>query len=264
MITFAQISDTHFGTEVTDVVAALERCLKELNPDLILLSGDITQRARKSQFRAAKNFLEATGKPYFTIPGNHDLPLFDLITRFTRPYRFYKDFFGKREFIHVQNNVALVGLDATHPWHHKMGSLNLSHVSRILTDARKKLASKGLLLVSVHQPLLTAWKEDRSEEIIGERAIADLFSEHGVDAVISGHVHVPLICLSDKLYPDLQHPFVHIGAGTAVSHRTREGTPNSFNVIKADAAAATIEVFQYDYSATIDHFELFQHQIFTR
>lgn len=264
MITIAQISDTHFGTEVTDVVGALESSLKELNPDLVLLSGDITQRARKSQFMAAKKFLEATGKPYFTIPGNHDLPLFDIITRFTRPYRFYKDFFGKREFIHVQDNVALVGLDATHPWHHKMGSLNLPHVSRILTEARSKLEPKGLLLVSVHQPLLTAWREDRTEEMIGESKIANLFSEHGVDAVISGHVHVPLICLSDKAYPDLPRSFVHIGAGTAISHRTREGEPNSFNVIQADAAAATINVAQYDYSATTNGFEVIEQMTFAR
>ncbi len=264
MVTIAQISDTHFGTELPDVVAALQSSLKELDPDLIILSGDITQRARKSQFMAAKEFLEETRKPYFTIPGNHDLPLFDIITRFTRPYRFYKDFFGSREFIHVQNNVALIGLDATNPWHHKMGSLNLSHVSRILSETRKKLAPKGLLLVSVHQPLLTAWREDRTEEIIGERAIANLFSEHEVDAVMSGHVHVPLICLSDKTFPDLPRSFVHIGAGTAISHRTREGIPNSFNVIKADAATSTIDAAQYDYSAVTRRFGLVQQQIFAR
>lgn len=264
MMRIAQISDTHFGTEIPDVVKALQRSLKELDPDLILLSGDITQRARRSQFQAAMEFLKQTGKPYFTIPGNHDLPLFDIITRFTRPYRFYKDFFGKREFIHVDQNVALVGLDATHPWHHKMGSLDLKHVARILIEARKKLTGKGLLLVSVHQPLITAWEEDRTEEIIGDRGIANLFSEHHVDAVISGHVHVPLICLSDRDYPDLPSPFVHIGAGTAVSHRTREGKPNSFNVIKADGGASTIEAEQYDYSAEADQFKLIQQKTFQR
>lgn len=264
MITIAQISDTHFGTEIPSVVNSLQLFLIEKNPDFILLSGDITQRARRSQFHEARKFLEGTGKPYFTIPGNHDLPLFDLLSRLVCPYRLYSKFFGPREFIHVQENIALVGLDATGPERHKMGKLGIPQVTKTLVAARERIGPQGLLLVTVHQPLLTAWAEDRTEELLGERSIATLFSEHKVDAVISGHVHVPLICTSDKAYPTLTHRFIHIGAGTATSYRTREGKPNSFNMIKVDAARSSLEVAQYDYLPLAGTFSLVQEMKFAK
>lgn len=258
----AQISDTHFGTDVEQVVAALKNSLREAKPDFLLLSGDITQRARKSQFIKAQRFLEELELPYRTIPGNHDIPLFDVVTRFTKPYRLYTEFFGAREFTHIHNGIAVIGLDATGPSRHKQGQLDLDHVSTLLTTARQKIGQDALLIVSVHQPLLTAWPEDRSEEMIDEEHVAKLFSSFHVDAVLSGHVHVPLICTSDKAYPELPYPFIHIGAGTATSHRTREGKPNSFNMIDLNNSQKYIQVRQYDYQSEEKLFGLVTAQTF--
>jgi 3',5'-cyclic AMP phosphodiesterase CpdA len=247
MIRLAHISDTHFGTEIPAVVQALYNTLTSLKPDLLVLSGDITQRARRGQFSAARNFLEALAIPYLAIPGNHDIPLFDVFTRFTNPYRNYLKFFGNRECVRVVDNTAFVGLDATSPLRHKQGALNEEHVGKILADARQGAGPSGQIIVSVHQPLMTAWQEDRSEEMNEEGKVAELFARHQVDLVLSGHVHVPLICSSFKAYPDLPYSFVHSGAGTAISHRTREGKPNSFNFL--EIGSTDILVAQYDYRA---------------
>ncbi len=244
MIRVAHISDTHFGTEIPEVVQALRDGIASLRPDLLVLSGDITQRARRHQFAVAKNFLDSLGTPYLTVPGNHDIPLFDIFTRFTCPYRHYLNFFGNRECVRVIDNTAFVGLDATSPLRHKQGAISKAHTSRLLEEARQKAEQ---LIVIVHQPLMTAWYEDRSEEMNYVEDVAALFSNYQVDLVLSGHVHVPLLCSSAKAYPHLPYSFVHSGAGTATSHRTRENKPNSFNLLEIERL--DIMAAQYDYRA---------------
>ncbi len=260
----AQISDTHFGTEIPEVVKALEASLQIIKPDFILLSGDVTQRARKSQFIKAREFLEGTRLPFKVIPGNHDIPLFDLLTRFTNPYRLYQQFFGARGFVYVESHIAVIGLDATGPERHKQGKLDPEHISALLTSARQKVGSEGFLIVSVHQPLLTAWTEDRPEEMIDAGLIAQIFARFHVDAVLSGHVHVPLICTSEKEYPNLPYPFIHVGAGTATSHRTREGKPNSFDVIELNQHEQRIQVTQFDYQEQSKAFALKEEKVFLK
>lgn len=260
----AHISDTHFGTEIPEVAAAIKPVITREQPDIALLSGDITQRARRRQFEDARNFMNDLGVRYFSIPGNHDIPLFDVVSRFMTPYRLYKEIFGAREFIDVIGHIALIGLDATNPLRHTRGKLDLKDIESRLSIVRKQIGDKGILLVSVHQPLITAWKEDRTEELIGERETAELFTRYEVDAVLSGHVHVPLICTSEKAYPDLSRRFIHIGAGSATSYRTREGKPNSFNMVSIDPETASIGITQYDYDARKKAFHPLPALIFTR
>lgn len=245
MIRFAHLSDTHFGTDVARVTDAAYAALESLRPDFLVLSGDITQRASKAQFDKARAFLERTRLPCLTVPGNHDIPLFDLVTRFTTPYSRYEATFKDREFVHIADGVALVGFDATSPWRHKHGALDTAHARTVLGDARSRIGADGRIIVVVHQPLMTAWQKDRSEEIKDGAEIALLFSELRVDAVLCGHVHVPLICTSAKLSPLLPYSFVHSGAGTALSYRRRWRKPNSFNVI--EIGQDEINVTQNDY-----------------
>jgi predicted phosphodiesterase len=94
MTVLLQISDTHFGTEQAPVVEALTALAHQQRPDVVVLSGDITQRARPAQFRAARAFTDRLGAPVLAVPGNHDIPLFDLWTRLRSPYARYSAAFG--------------------------------------------------------------------------------------------------------------------------------------------------------------------------
>lgn len=245
MTLIAHISDTHFGTDIAAVRQALAIYLRDLHPDFIVLSGDITQRARSRQFFAARRFFDTVGSPVFAIPGNHDLPLFNLAARFLNPYHNYKKYFGPREFFHRKQDIAVVGLDATTPLRHTNGRLNFERTRKNLQHARDMIGNDGVLLVAVHQPVLTAWGEDRPEELENSLAITRLFSDMKVDVILSGHVHVPLICTTDKAYPDLPRPFIHSGAGTAVSHRTRAGKPNSFNTLRISEQKIAVTLHQF-------------------
>ena len=263
MTTIVQISDTHFGTEYPDIVAAAARAIERARPDIVILSGDITQRARRGQFAAAKRFLDALpGAVKLAIPGNHDLPLYNVAARFLSPYGNYRRDFGPREFAHSGDGFGIIGFDATSPYRHKDGRLATGHADRRLSAMRAALPAEALLIVAVHQPLATAWKEDRAQTLIDRHETAAVFARHRVDLVLSGHVHVPLLSTSRDRFPELGRHFILSNAGTATSWRTREGAPNSFNVIKLLPGNSVIALERLDHALEASEFLVEQEERF--
>lgn len=261
MTRIVHISDTHFGTEIPAVVAALLSAIHAQNPDVVLLSGDITQRARKDEFAAAAAFMrQCPDVPHLVIPGNHDLPLFNVLSRFVAPYGHYHTAFAEREAVWGNGDVAIVALDATHPLRHTRGRLNAPRLREAVAEARSGLKPHGLLLMAAHQPLVTAWQKDADETLVDAQASAILLSELRVDAALSGHVHVPIVETTHRFFDALVNPFVLAGAGTAVSGRTRKGVANSFNVLVVAPNALTVERHDFDGAA----FALAETCVFTR
>jgi 3',5'-cyclic AMP phosphodiesterase CpdA len=251
MTILVHLSDTHFGTEMPEVVRAVERALLRIQPHIVTITGDLTQRARASQFRATKTFLDALPADLkFVIPGNHDIPLFNLPLRMLDPYSDYTSVFGLREGVWCHDRIGIIGLNATSRWRHTRGALFEQDVIAHITRARSQLQPDALLVVCAHQPLVVALPEDRENILVDADKIAHLFAKHGVDLVLSGHVHMPLITTTRENFPTLTRHFVLSGAGTAVSHRIRSGAPNSFNVIRlermGDEASITIDLMEYD------------------
>lgn len=249
MTLIAHLSDTHFGTEVPEVVAAVQQALLTARPDIVLISGDITQRAHSSQFLAAKAFMDALPADIkFVIPGNHDIPLFNLPLRMAAPYSTYSHIFGLREGVWCHGDVGIIGYDATDRFRHTRGRLSKNQLATHIARARSQLKPGAILVACAHQPLVTAWPEDQENILIDASETAEIFAANGVDAVLSGHVHVPLIATTQTAFPSLSRHFVLSGAGTAVSHRTRPGAPNSFNLIQIAASATpaiTITLMEY-------------------
>src|SRR5690606_1600566 len=141
MTTIVQISDTHFGTEQPAVVQALEDHVREHGADLLILSGDITQRARGSQFAAARAFIErlhGLGVPEkLVIPGNHDIPLYNLFARALSPYGNYRAHFGDDlEPTFENDQVLVIGLNTTHPRRHKDGRVTAEQVQAVAERLR--------------------------------------------------------------------------------------------------------------------------------
>lgn len=250
----AHISDPHFGTDMPVLTTALATAIARIRPNVIVLSGDITQRARRWQFKRARDFFDHLGVPVLAIPGNHDVPLFDVASRLVCPLRLHKKYFGGAEFRRVINNIAFVGLDATSRFLHTRGRLNPTHADQTLAAARKAVGPDGLIMAAVHQPLSTAWAEDRREALINAGSIDALFSHHRIDVVMSGHVHVPMITSTDKLFPKTRHSYIFSGAGTSVSRRVRDGAPNSFNVIEVKRDNGRIRVDEIAYDPEADAF----------
>jgi len=228
MSVLLQISDTHFGTEQPHVVEALVALAIQQRPDVVVLSGDITQRARPAQFRAAKAFVDRLGAPVLAIPGNHDIALFDLWSRLTRPYARYALAFGAElEPVHASQDLLVVCVNTTRAWRHKNGEVSTAQIDRVA----KLLAAaspRQLRVVGVHQPAAVTQARDRPNLLRGHGAAMRAWSAAGVDLVMGGHIHLPYTLALHGLARRLWV----VQAGTAVSSRIRQGVPNSVNVLR--------------------------------
>jgi 3',5'-cyclic AMP phosphodiesterase CpdA len=228
MSVLLQISDTHFGTEQPPVVEALVALATQQRPDVVVLSGDITQRARPAQFRAARTFVERLGAPVLPIPGNHDIALFDLWSRLIRPYARYSAVFGPElEPVHAAADLLVIGVNTTRAWRHKNGEVStaqIDRVARLLRAARPQ----QLRVVVVHQPAAVTLDRDRTNLLRGHRAATQSWAAAGADLVMGGHIHLPYTLALQGLARRLWV----VQAGTAVSSRTRPGVPNSVNILR--------------------------------
>lgn len=242
-----QISDTHFGTEQAPIVDALVTLARQMLPDVVVLSGDITQRARPAQFSAARAFTDRLGLPVLAVPGNHDLPLFDLWTRLMRPYARYRAAFGNDlEPVHQSAELMVVCVNTTRVWRHKDGEISTSQVDRV-AGLLQAAGSAQLRVVVVHQPVAVTREEDRPNRLHGHAHALRHWASAGADLVMGGHIHLPFVLPLDGL----GRPMWAVQAGTAVSARVRAQVPNSVNLLRwgKDAAPGCCAVEQWDFSS---------------
>lgn len=229
------LSDPHFGTILPGVQEALVGCVKELSPGLVILTGDITQRARGREFRAARGFVESLGTvPFIGLPGNHDIPLTNLLRRIFRPYEGYKRLFvNYLEKDHHHGDVRVTGLASTSRWRHVQGNLNLNHVQDRLVQQGKQSKAK-VHIVAFHHPMDCRQHQDEKNLLKGREGAIELFERNGVDLIIGGHIHDPFLSLSTERYPFSKRAMILGVAGTCLSSRTRSGASNSFYVVDVD------------------------------
>ena len=244
MSVLLQISDTHFGTEQLRVVEALAAFTAQQRPDVVVLSGDITQRARRAQFRVARAFVERLATPVLAIPGNHDVPLFDVLARVTRPYGRYREAFGDElEPVHASADLLVQCLNTTRWWRHTSGEISTEQIERVA--ARVAGASPNQLrVIVVHQPVSVPSAGDVHNLVYRHAAAVRRWADAGADLVMGGHIHLPYV----MLMPSLSRRLWAVQAGTAVSHRVRGGQPNSVNVLRCgrDAPRGRCLVEQWD------------------
>ena len=244
MSVLLQISDTHFGTEQPPVVEALAAFTAWQRPDLVVLSGDITQRARRAQFHAARVFVERLASPVLAIPGNHDVPLFDVLARFSRPYGHYREAFGDElEPVHESPDLLVQGLNTTRWWRQTNGEISAAQIERVA--ARLARAAPGQLrVVVVHHPVSVPQAADVHNLVRRHAAAVHRWAAAGADLVMGGHIHLPCVTPLSGLARRLWS----VQAGTAVSHRVRSGQPNSVNLLRwgRDAPPGRCVVEQWD------------------
>lgn len=254
MAALLQISDTHFGTEQPPVLEALLRLANELQPVVVILSGDVTQRARRPQFDAARDFVKRISTPaVLAIPGNHDIPLFNVVARLFYPYAGFERAFGPDLEPEWQGSDAMViCVNTTRASRHKDGEVSAEQILRV----SKRLATAArqqLRLVVTHQPVHVLRGSEIHNRLHGHREAIKAWSDAGADIIMGGHIHLPYIAPLHEDYTDLRRRCWVVQAGTAVSSRVRARHPNSVNVItRADAQLAFAE--RWDYSAERDEF----------
>ncbi len=242
-----QVSDPHFGTEQPPVVEALATLVHQQKPDLVLLSGDITQRARKAQFRAARAFTDGLRTPVLAVPGNHDIPLFNLWARVRRPYAGFTAAFGHDlEPVHRAPDLLVVCANTTRAWRHVHGEISEGQVDRVARILEGAQAGQ-LRVVMVHQPVAVTREDDIPNLLRAHATALRRWAEAGVDLVVGGHIHLPYVLA----LPGLARPVWAVQAGTAVSSRVRDGAPNSVNLLRwgRHASPGCCQIEQWDFVA---------------
>ncbi len=245
MTVVLHVSDPHFGTEQPTVVDALAAWASQQRPDLVVLSGDITQRARPAQFRAARAFMDRLGVPVLAVPGNHDIPLLDLWTRLRCPYARYAAAFGTDlEPVHRTPELLVAGVNTTRAWRHKNGTISARQVERV-AHLLEGAAAAQLRVVVVHQPIAVTRDDDLPDRLRGHDTALQRWAAAGADLVLGGHIHLPYV----MALKGLARPIWAVQAGTAVSTRVRPGAPNSVNLLRWNPAATPgrCQIEQWDF-----------------
>lgn len=239
MSVVVQISDTHFGTERPDVVDALHAAIGGVRPDLVILSGDVTQRARRAQFDAARRFIDGYARPTLVVPGNHDVPLFNLAARAIDPFGGYRRVFGRElEPVHDADDLLVIGVNTVRAMRHKNGEVSRAQIDRVSRRLRQARDAQ-LRIVVTHQPVHVIREKDVANLLIRHEAAVEAWSQAGADLILGGHIHLPYV-------RQLRGGTWSVQAGTALSHRIRDGISNSFHVIRHEGAQ--VEVEQWDYA----------------
>ena len=244
MRVIAHISDLHFGRVDEKIVAALAAQITAAKTDLIAVSGDLTQRARVSEFRAARAFLELFPQPKVIVPGNHDVPLFHLFDRVLRPLTKYREYISADLTPYYSDEeMAVLGINTARSLVHKAGRINRRQVEHAC-ERFKSLAADIVRIVVTHHPLDLSDSHSPSH-LVGraEMAMAG-FAGCRVDLFLSGHLHVGHTVGTTPRYAIPGYSAVVVHAGTAASTRTRS-EPNSWNLISTQNRRITVERFTW-------------------
>ncbi len=241
MSVILHISDTHFGTEQPAVVQALLALAAQQKPDLVVLSGDITQRARASEFEAARAFVAQLGAPVLAIPGNHDIALFDLVARAFYPYRAFAQAFGPDVQPVVSTpDLLVLGVKTTRRLRHKHGQVSPQQVARV-AGLLQTATAQQLRVVVVHQPIAVADAAEQNNVLRGHAQAQQAWAAAGADLVMSGHIHLSYVLP----LPGMARPVWAVQAGTAISRRVRQGVPNSVNLVRWAGGRCAIERWDF-------------------
>ena len=244
MARLVHLSDLHFGAHDERLVEAVGRSIDELKPDLVVISGDFTQRARTEQFKEACSFLERlqhAGHEVLGVPGNHDVPLYDVLRRFLSPLTRYRRFIDENlcPFVELPG-LAVLGVNTARSLTFKDGRINEQQVA-FIRETFSRTPSESFRVLVTHHPLFALPVGEEVTRAIGRQELAlDAIQEAGVDMLLAGHNHHASTHSASDLVTRAGGALV-VQAGTATSTRVRE-QEQSFNTIDVAEAAVTITV----------------------
>jgi len=234
----AHLSDIHFGAHDPQIVAATEDWLRQSQPDLVIISGDLTQRAKVEQFREASAYLSrlrAAGFPILVVPGNHDVPLYDVFRRFAAPLDRYMRFIDDDLCPWFENDeVAVLGINTARSLTIKDGRINRDQIAMVRKRFAAVAPAKTRILVT-HHPLFAmpiGEGGELSEAVGRHRDAVEAVAEAGVHLALAGHFHRTYAEAALKMVETAGGVLV-MQAGTATSTRLRNNELQSFNWIHA-------------------------------
>jgi 3',5'-cyclic AMP phosphodiesterase CpdA len=239
MLTILHISDLHFGPPyVPRVGEALLRIAPQLEADIIVASGDFTQRAREEQFQEAKAFLDKLPDvPRVVVPGNHDVPLYRVFERLFTPHSLYRKYISDQlDSVRHFDGAVIVALDSTSPRRAISNGRIHKDQLRFCEEAFRGVPEEVVKIVVAHHHFAPAPDYEQDQIMPRAKRALNCFLDLGVDLILGGHLHRAYIGNSLDIYAGRHRErgliIVQCGTTTSRRGRAREREKNSFNVVK--------------------------------
>jgi 3',5'-cyclic AMP phosphodiesterase CpdA len=244
MRTLIHLSDLHFGRTDPAIVAEVRARAVEVNPDILVVSGDFTQRAQRWQFKEARAFLDSLPGIKIVVPGNHDVPLWNVFARFLFPTANYRQLISRNlSPSYADSEVVIVGINTARSLTWKGGRIN----RRQTEQARKVLCpcdGNVIKIVVTHHPF-DLDESYQTRELVGRARMAmEALAECGADVLLAGHLHEAYTGGTTKRYQIRGYSALVVQAGTATSTRLRNSS-NSFNILRIDPPRVAVEVLSW-------------------
>ncbi len=242
-----QISDLHFGMNQTEIIEYFLEDLASIKPDVIIISGDLTQRATEEHYQLFQKFLKLLPvAQVLIVPGNHDIPMYNPIERLLYPFSRYKEFVSPQlESSYMNKEVNILGVNSATPYKVKDGRLGERTIKRIKNHFSATDNQLNILFFhhnlnyfsGMHHPL------NNAEEFI------EYLKESPIHIVCTGHLHYATLKLITKNHQG-QCAILH--AGSLLCERTKDGK-NSYYLIESDQLKCKIEWRVFENNAFSSH-----------
>lgn len=239
------LSDLHFGRTDPALIGPLINVVRGLDPHLIAISGDLTQRAHTREFLAAKAFLAELPQPQIVVPGNHDIPLYNLFARFGAPLAKYRRHItADLAPFHADAEIAVAGVNTARSFTHKSGRINRHQIDSV---ARQMTAAPdGVVKIIVTHHPFDVPPGHTERDLVGRAHMAmEAWAVCGADLFLSGHLHLSQVSQTAKRYPIAHRSAIVVQAGTTTSTRGR-GEANAFNAIAIGNRSITVERYVWN------------------
>ena len=261
MRTVVHLSDLHFGKVDASLLDPLAETVSALAPDVVVVSGDLTQRARTAQFLEAQAFLTRLPRPQVVVPGNHDVPLHNIVHRLLRPLeKFQRHIEPNLSPSFVDAEIAVLGLNTARSLVLKNGRINAEQLESV-REAFARVSEEVIKIIVTHHPFDVPPQIDIGEVVGRAKTAMAMFARCGVDVLLAGHLHTSRTVGTGDRYALSGYEALVVSAGTATSTRAR-GEANAFNVLRLQKQRVQVERFEW--VAARHRFEPVSQEIFER
>jgi 3',5'-cyclic AMP phosphodiesterase CpdA len=261
MRTLVHLSDLHFGRVDHVLLAPLRALVERIDPDVVVVSGDLTQRAKPEQFEQARAWLDTLPGPQIIVPGNHDISLYNVFRRFVKPLARYKRYItDELDPFYLDDEIAVVGVNTARSFTFKDGTVSSAQLETVQRQLAGVPESVTRIVVAHHPFDLPEHFEERDLVNRAPRAMK-AFAEWGVDILMGGHMHASHAGSTAARYQLSEYAALVVQAGTATSTRGR-GEVNSFNVLRVEPQK--VEIDRYGWDVVHGHFEVTATEKFMR
>ena len=250
------VSDLHIGRrDEQEPHAALQRLVSQVQPTLVLATGDLAHRGRRTELERAREVLEILGTPFLAVPGNHDIP-YAVPARFTRPFAEWERTFGPAESAYESDELVVVGLNSVRPWRQQGGAVEEGAIQRAVALVREAPA-RALRVVAFHHHLAAPpWRAARKRPLSRRGQVLRRLATAGAELVVGGHVHqasVTELREFQAVEGDRPGPLVLATApGLGRPRPRRQGEARGFNVYESDAQTLAVVTFAWNDTSFVE------------